>query len=205
MGISERKEREKQELKEKIVQAASKLFLEHSFENTSIRMIADEIEYSPATIYLYFKDKNELFFEISQRGFSLFFEYFTQVNHIKDPLERIKELGKVYLKFAIENPVYYDLMFVIRAPMMTHHTEEGWHMGERSHSVLTTAVNECIEQGHFKNHNPEALSLLIWSSVHGLVTLMLRDRLKMMSDNPEEIEKLLFEAVTSFNIILDNA
>lgn len=205
MGISERKEREKQELREKIIQAASKLFLDHSFENTSIRMIADEIEYSPATIYLYFKDKNELFYEISQRGFAKFFEYFSRVNHIKDPLVRIKELGKVYLQFALENPLYYDLMFVIRAPMKTHHTEEGWHMGERSHSVLTTAVNECIEEGHFKGHNADALSLMIWSGVHGLVTLKLRDRLKMMGDDPEEIENLLFEAIESFNKMLDHA
>ena len=55
MGVADRKEREKEEMKTKILEAAKKLFLDHGFEKTSIRNIAEEIEYSPGTIYLYFK------------------------------------------------------------------------------------------------------------------------------------------------------
>ena len=60
MGIAERKEREKMEMHDRILQAATVMFLEDGYEKTSIRNIADKIEYSPATIYLYFKDKDEL-------------------------------------------------------------------------------------------------------------------------------------------------
>ncbi|MGL1180856.1 TetR/AcrR family transcriptional regulator, partial [Vibrio parahaemolyticus] len=59
MGINERKEKQKLELKRLILDASMKLFVEEGFENVSIRKIADLIEYSPTTIYLYFKDKNE--------------------------------------------------------------------------------------------------------------------------------------------------
>ena len=64
MGISERKEREKLEMRRKIVDVAKDLFIHEGFEKTSIRQIAEKIEYSPATIYLYFKDKTEIFQEI---------------------------------------------------------------------------------------------------------------------------------------------
>ena len=203
MGISERKEREKEELREKIIAAATSLFLDHGFDGASIRMIADKIEYSPATIYLHFKDKNELFYEIMERAFSLFFQYFSRVAHIEDPMERLAELGKVYLQFAAENPFYYDLMFVIRAPMKTHHTEDSWDTGQRSHSVLTDTVQQCIAQGHFRGHDPEALSLGIWSTVHGLATLRLRDRLSMY-ETPVA-DELVAKALESFNVMLRNA
>lgn len=203
MGIAERKEREKLELREKIITAATDLFLEHGIEGTSIRMIADRIEYSPATIYLHFKDKNELFYVIMERAFGRFFEYFSRVRSIEDPMERLQTLGKVYLQFAYENPLYYDLMFVIRAPMETHHTDESWDTGKRSHSVLTETVAECIEHGRFQGHEAETLSLAIWSAVHGLATLRLRDRLSMYEDH--HVDQLVDGALKAFNSMMDKA
>jgi AcrR family transcriptional regulator len=72
MGISERKEREKQEMREKILLVATEMFIEEGYDKTSIRKIADKIEYSPATIYLYFKDKDEIFHAIHDKGFDKF-------------------------------------------------------------------------------------------------------------------------------------
>ena len=69
MGIPDRKEREKKELKELILKEARALILEEGFEKTSIRKIADRIEYSPTTIYLYFQDKNELLLALHQESF----------------------------------------------------------------------------------------------------------------------------------------
>ena len=56
MGISERREREKQELREKILEKAREILIKEGQDNLSIRNIATAIEYSPATIYLYFQD-----------------------------------------------------------------------------------------------------------------------------------------------------
>lgn len=198
MGIAERKKREKIELKEKIIAAATELFLEQGFERASIRMIADKIEYSPATIYLHFKDKNELFATVSERAFALFFEYFSAVNSIEDPMHRLKELGKQYLKFASDHPAYYDLMFVNRAPM--EHEDQQWS-GERSHDILINTVQECMDQGHFKGHELHPLSLAIWSAVHGLASLKLRKRLSMYEG--ENVDLLLEKALGSLNGMLD--
>ena len=57
MGIKERRERQKEHLREEILEAARELFLKEGVENVSMRAIAKRIEYSPTTIYLYFKDK----------------------------------------------------------------------------------------------------------------------------------------------------
>ncbi|MBK7849805.1 MAG: TetR/AcrR family transcriptional regulator [Bacteroidetes bacterium] len=69
MGITERKEKQKAELKNQILDASVKLFSEHGYNGVTIRKIADLIEYSPTTVYLYFKDKNEILYELHQIGF----------------------------------------------------------------------------------------------------------------------------------------
>ena len=173
MGVAERKERERLELREKIIEAATELFLSKGIEKTSMRQIADKIEYSPATIYLHFSDKNELFYIIMERSFKLFFDHLSIVKSIQDPMQRLVALGRKYLEFVAKHPLNYDLMFVERDPMRTEHTDEKWENGIKSHNILRDTVTECIQKGHFKNHDPESLSLAIWSTVHGLATLKL--------------------------------
>ncbi len=201
MGINERREREKQEMRNFILRTAADLFTELGFEKTSIRTIAEKIEYSPATIYLYFKDKNELFYAISQEAFQLFFKYFQTVSQDADPMKRLQGLGHIYFKFAFENPGYYDLMFILRAPMDVEETEDHWELGHQSHSVLTGLVNECIAAGYFKGRDPDVLSHLIWSTVHGIVSLKVRDRMKVYIE--EERTDLIYQSLDLFNDILE--
>ena len=200
MGINERREREKQEMRDLILKTAAELFVEVGFEKTSIRTIADKIEYSPATIYLYYKDKNDLFYDISQQAFGLFFQYFQSVPKLDNPMERLHQLGHVYFRFAFENPGFYDLMFILRAPMDVDQTEEHWDMGARSHSILREIVNDCVDAGYFKGFDPEVLAHMIWSTVHGIVSLKIRDRMKLY---PEDMrDKLVEKSLEVFNSIL---
>jgi AcrR family transcriptional regulator len=69
MGSAERKEREKHEMREMILAAAKKLFIKEGFEHVTIRRIAEEIEYSPATVYLYFADKDTILCALQELGF----------------------------------------------------------------------------------------------------------------------------------------
>lgn len=70
MGISSRKEREKIELRAKIIDATAKILIDQGYEKTTIRKVAEAIEYSPRTVYLYFKDKDSLLMEIIEEGFA---------------------------------------------------------------------------------------------------------------------------------------
>jgi AcrR family transcriptional regulator len=70
MGISSRKDREKKELRAKIIDATAKILIDQGYEKTTIRKVAEAIEYSPRTVYLYFKDKDSLLMEIIEVGFA---------------------------------------------------------------------------------------------------------------------------------------
>jgi len=196
MGIAERKNKEKVELKALIMNAAHKLFLEKGIDETSIRNIADYIEYSPATIYLYFKDKDEILHEMHSQAFQELGSKMSVLQAVADPFERLKALGRVYIDFARENTEMYDLMFIAKAPM--HYLEkmdkQKWDEGNRAFDFLVLTVKECIATGRFKGFDADSLSFLIWSTVHGMVALEIRDRCRGISgEDPKVVFKGAFD------------
>ena len=104
MGINERKERERDVLQKSILTAAREVFLEKGFDQTSIRSIAQRIEYSPTTIYLYYKDKDAILFALHSEGFQLLGSKMEVLNSVENPFERIKAMGREYIRFAMEHP-----------------------------------------------------------------------------------------------------
>ncbi|GAB4035810.1 TetR/AcrR family transcriptional regulator [Spirosoma gilvum] len=186
MGIVERKEREREEMRKLILDGAQKLFLANGYDKVSIRNIADEIEYSPATIYLYYKDKNELLFALHQRGFVKMVQQFQPLLTLNDPFEKLVEMGRTYIRFAVENPELFDLMFIMTAPMDKLEKED-WVEGDQAFGLLMRVVEECMEAGIFQKHDVQATSMMIWSGIHGYTALFLRKRLGMFPECDREL------------------
>jgi AcrR family transcriptional regulator len=110
-----RRELEKEELRQTILKAAGALFLEQGYDGFSMRHLAEQIGYSAATLYLYFRDKDDLLFTIVDEGFIRFGKQLAQAEaKSADPWERLSALGQAYVTFGLANPVYYQLMFLWR-------------------------------------------------------------------------------------------
>jgi AcrR family transcriptional regulator len=189
MAIKDRKERDKLDRRKLIIASATRLFLEQGYEKTSIRNIADDIEYSPATIYLYFKEKDEIFYIIHEQGFDLLNKAFSVHAALTNPFERLAAIGNTYIDFALQNPDYYDLMFIMRAPLNEIACHEKWEAGDTAFKVLVGTVTECMEQKLIQQGDTYIVALTIWSFVHGIVSLYIRDRLKAMKIIDEELLK----------------
>jgi len=187
MTIATRKQREKEEMRTLILNAARNIFLEKGYDHTSLRNIADVIEYSPGTIYLYFKDKDEIFHALHEEGFRRLLEKMQPLQHVADPFERLKAMGRVYLEFAHENKDFYDLMFIMSAPIK-HEEQDDWEMGQRTLNSLKQVLIDCQAQGRFTGRDIEYLSFSIWAMVHGMAALYCRDRCKAYHDmEPESL------------------
>ena len=197
MGTAERKAKEKEDLKEIILQGAKKLFVEKGIEQTTIRNIADAISYSVGTVYVYFKDKNDILHELHTLGFIQLGAEMNILFNVADPMERLKALGRVYINFALKNPDMYDLMFSLRAPMdfLEAQDKAEWPEGANAFDVLKTTVTQCIEAGYFSGLETEAASFMIWGTVHGMCALHIRDRIKGVNlHEPETMVTRAFEA-----------
>ena len=190
MSTAERKAREKEELRSLILKASMKLFVEKGIEQTTIRNIADAIDYSIGTVYVYFRDKNAILHALHTQCFTELGGQFRVLYNVKDPMERLKAMGKVYIQYAMDNPDKYDLMFSLKEPMefLNDIQAKEWDEGAATFDVLLTTVKECINAGYFKGHNLEPLSYLIWSCMHGICSLEIRARTKgVLLKNPDTI------------------
>jgi len=204
MGISERKEKQKLEIRKAILDASMKLFVEQGYENVSIRKIADLIEYSPTTVYLYFKDKNEILFNLHEMGFQKMGAYTADLWTIKNPLVRLRKMGEYYMQFGLENPAFYDLMFILQAPMEALQAVENceWKSGDQALGRLKETLQECMDKKLIEKGDVDAIAMAIWAMVHGMVSLAIRNRFNKLVAS-EQIVPMMTKALTWLLNVLD--
>jgi AcrR family transcriptional regulator len=171
-AIRHRQEREKQELRQAILAAAGELFLEQGYERFSLRKVAERVGYSPTTIYLYFRDKDDLLFTVVEEGFERFAQQLAAAAQSQEDVwERLIALGRAYVAFGLQNPVYYQLMFMQRADFLTHTPVGESQPRIMSFQVLRQTVQQAIDAGVLRPGDAENYSDVLWALVHGMVSL----------------------------------
>lgn len=176
MGVKERKARQKKFLRQEILDAASELFVRDGYENVSMRRIADKIEYSPTTIYLYFKDKAELLEQVCHETFARLSQVLARIHELPgDPVERLKRGLVAYVKFGLENPHHYRATFMM--PIPEGFDEEKYSdpdsPGMQAFDFLRRCVYDCISAGKFREVDAELISQTLWAGVHGVTSLLI--------------------------------
>ena len=175
MGVKERRARQKEQLRQKILLAARELFVNEGYDNVSMRKIADKIEYSPTTIYLYFKDKAELLDSVCKETLLHLLNTLEQLKRDKgDPVETLRKSGRAYVEFGLKYPQDYKLTFVIRPQFQKGLGLQEGSVGEKVFDYLRTTVSECMQQKIFRQMDVETTGQVLWAAVHG-VTLLLID------------------------------
>lgn len=170
-------EKERAALRKTILDEAERMFIAEGYVATSLRKIARRIGYSPGTIYLHFANKDTLFYAVQERAFIAFHDYLAPLLEKNDPLIRLRRAGDRYLSFALQNPEYYDLMFIHDAPMNAVKETAGWQLASQTFDLLQQTVQDCMDAGYFRPADSETVAFMIWSTVHGMCSLYIRERL----------------------------
>jgi len=179
MAIQDRREREKQELRAKILDAARRLFVEQGYDSVSMRKIAEAIEYSPTAIYVHFKDKSDLMHELCRCDFGQLSSRSAELSSVRDPIERIRSMGEGYIRFGVEHPNQYRLMFMTPIdPADIQPSEEDLARKEdpaqSGYAALVQAIREGAAAGRFRPEYREDVELIaqtFWAAVHGVASL----------------------------------
>jgi len=177
MGVTERRIREKEELRQRILNAATELFSSEGFENVSIRKIADKIEYSPTTIYLHFKDKAELIGSICAQVFEGLEKALDEIAaQGLPPMEMLRRSLIRYIEFGQENPNHYIVIFCLPEPLeVSHAVCENPHEkpGMACFDKLRQGVAKCMEAGQLRTADIETVSQSILMMIHGVTSMLL--------------------------------
>jgi AcrR family transcriptional regulator len=174
-------------LRKNILKAASHEFLERGYENFSLRRVAERIGYTPTTIYLYFRNKDDLLHGTVLEGFQ---EFDAQIAHVaashRDPLKRVEALGNFYVQFGMDNPALYRLMFMQRSDlylMPRFHEDDanaenlspidpqGQTPRVLAQELLVQALEEAMKNGSMEKGDAKLKADVLWVGVHGLVSL----------------------------------
>ena len=200
MGVKERREREKSETRDKILDAARELFVTEGYEGVSMRKVAERIEYSPTAIYVHFADKEELFRELCHQDYARLAEVFQSSMISTEPIERLKQIGAIYIDFGARYPNHYKFMFMTPTPGHELDDEDREVMGnpeKDAYAFLKWAVQQAIDARCLRDEFTDAdlVSQTLWASVHGVISLQIakgsdcwvdwrsiKDRAEMMLD-----------------------
>lgn len=179
MSTKERKKREKEQRRNAIIDAAEKVIFGKGIEHSTMDEIAHEAELSKGTLYLYFKNKNELYMAICKRGSDILNEKFSKLfSEELTGLELVGKMGEVYLRFVSENPGYFNA-FMHYESMIEVEELRGSKIAELCEENLSRAMNYMVralqvgmQDGSVDDSfDPKELSVMLWAGTRG-ITMM---------------------------------
>jgi AcrR family transcriptional regulator len=176
MSVKTRREREREEMRQRILGAARELFATQGFEAVTMRSIAEKIDYTPTCIYFHFADKEALLRQVCAEDLASFFNEMREDKTVADPVERIRFQGMRYLEFARKHPNQYRLLFMVKVPTLSDADGPGAHDTEQdAYGYLTRCCAEAIAAGRFRADVTDAdlLAQTFWAGVHGVASLYL--------------------------------
>lgn len=178
MAVPDRRAREREELRQKILDTARELFIAHGYEGVTLRKIAHAIEYAPGTIYSYFKDKDELLRVLCSADFEAFSNSFPRTAQTVAPLDGLRAIGTAYIRFALHHPNQYRLMYMTAKPqgLQECDAQAQSQKGDPAHDgyallkqITQRAIDAKLLRPAFSNADLVAQTL--WAGVHGMASL----------------------------------
>ncbi len=179
MGITERKEREKEQRYNDIVDAAERVFFSKGRHLATMDDVAKEAELSKGTLYLYFKNKEDLYLAINLRGFKILREKFERAAATEQiGLKKTKAIGEAYYQFYSEYPKYFEALIYFESHDMTLQDENSIaatcaEEGHRALEILIDALKTGIADGSIRpDIDPVHTAIILWGQSSGIIQLL---------------------------------
>lgn len=170
-----RRERERQALTERILDAAREMFVRDGYEAVTLQRIAEAVEYTPGAIYQYFKDKRALVMAIIRADYLAIRDTLIGCRDIPDPIERLTTMAKLYAAWGVAHPNHYRLM-TCPPPAWA---ERGQELREDENPpieedilfLLGGFVADAMETGRVREEysSPGLVAATLWAAIHGTV------------------------------------
>ena len=173
MGSNERRERERLDVRAKILDAAREIFAAEGYDSVTMRKVADKIEYTPTTIYLHFADKLEMVRELIAHDMRELAAGFQKVLRVEDPVERLREIGHAYVQFGMTHPNHYRLMFMTPLPPAAKDCADRGIPERDAYALVVAIVQSVADAGRLRPEyrEIELVAQMCWAAMHGIVSL----------------------------------
>lgn len=205
MGIAERREREREQRRADILDAAEKLFVEQGVANTTMDEVAEKAEFSKGTLYLYFKNRDDIFFGVNLRALNILKTLFAEAIQTEgDGLCKVQAIGKAYYHFSQEYPHYFGIFMSFDPEKLdiTDPESNGFHChlcSEEVMSIVAEAVEIGIKDGSIRPElDPMETAYILWGQTTGIIQIIVKQGEHIKSHHGINPERLIPE---SFSMI----
>ncbi len=182
MGIAERREREKQQRRNGILDAAEKLFFAKGMNNATMDEVAEAAELSKGTLYLYFRNKEDLFFGIAGRALSLLLEMFEKAAKSQQTgIEKIRAIGRSYYRYSQQYSNYFNTILHYEAasaegPRAETLMQQCHLLGQQVMQVVAGAIQAGIDDGTIRsNLDARRTAFVLQGQSSGVIQLVARE------------------------------
>jgi AcrR family transcriptional regulator len=167
----ERRGAERAQLREELLAAAERLLQAHGYAGFSLRQVAEETGYTPTTIYRYFKDRDDLLGTVLDKWFGRFAATLDEADRsATDPRGRLLAQSAAYIRFAVEHPALYRVMFLERTDMGILPSGEHF-VDDPAFGVLIRATQALCDAGLAGRRDVMSTAMILWMGVHGVAAM----------------------------------
>lgn len=176
MGVAERREREKQQRRDQAIQAAMEIYDEEGYYAITMDKISERAELSRAALYLYFKNKDEIFISAIKAYMEYFYSLLKDVYNRRKSIEEtlLEELWECFIKFYEKDPVAFNVSMYFHQNEAIRNLSDDlrellYRVGSDAGSYQYKIMEYGVERGIFIECNPRTLAEVIWSSFLGIM------------------------------------
>ena len=194
MGIKERRQRQKQQLRDGILSAAREIASSEGWRAVTIRRIAERVEYSPPVIYEYFDSKEDLLLELVRMGYAAQLGAVESAREASaEPEEALLGMARAWCRFAFDSPDLYQAMYGLGG--VSFPVAELQKEGEKIAEATGGAIGEVLTKNGMDTTGVRDKVVLAWGTLHGLVALAMAGRI---TGGEEEAERLVDRAMRDY-------
>lgn len=157
-----------------ILEAAERIFVAEGYEGATIRKIADEVGVSSTALYMHFQDKGCILLEICERTLRLLYERNREIAAKPlDAVVRVKMMLDAYMRWGMEHPNAYQLVYSGRPLASVDHVPEDTRdLSTQCYEIFRNVVTEIAAAGRLRTGSAESAAQTLWMCCHGVVTLL---------------------------------
>ena len=197
MSTKDRRAREKQGLRQQILDAARDILIRDGYDGLSMRRVAERIDYSPTAIYLHFRNKQELVFSLCDETFArLARELDTLGADYPDPLVRLRKGMERYIAFGLKNPNHYVPAFILPHAGALDPKRQAEIVAADSNALralgtLRTAIADCVKAKKIRKVDADVTARAFWTALHGITSALIVHQSFPWGDRDKLVRMLL--------------
>ena len=188
------------DLRREILDRARHLMVEDGYAHLSMRKIAGAVGCSATSIYLHFDNKDALVHALIDEGFERLNDRLQAAVEANgtDPVARLDALAHAYVRFGLENPEYYEVMFQLHPERMARYPAESYRRARRNLDLIAEVLAAGAAAGVLAAPDPEVAAHVHWAALHGVVSLLLARRVDVRVPEAAFVEAAVRHALDGF-------